>query len=466
MAEFTLSQPTHEPASVRLQASRKPMNRRRFLETLAVIAGTSSSAGAVLSACNTNSGVTGANNKTTLTVMYNVNEFSQQYINEFQKKHPDIKIRFVNDDPTRLSAMLAAGQPPDFIRTQGAPVLPNLAARKLVADLTPYFSASSVLKTDNMLPVNDVYRWDGQSQGQGSRYGMAKDWSQDVMMWYNKKLFDQAGVPYPSETQPLTYDELLDLGKRLTIRKNGKIQVYGCDASWGFVPQGHIIQMIAQQGGSLFNTDYTKVDFTTPEARKAVKWYVDWAQAHVGVSPLDPDPSSLFQANRLAITMYGYWYNGMIASDTQGLKDHVGFLPAPVMGPNRISSCMAGTGAWIPAVSKNKDAAWKLMEYFMTDTPSHDRAKSGWGIPSLKSLLPEMSRTIPYQKQAYQVQQAELPYLKVLKFSPYISDDAFTAAFDPVVESMMRNQLSFDSGIQKLNDTINQRLQQGKAQIS
>ena len=37
-------------------------------------------------------------------------------------------------------------------------------------------------------------RWDGKLQGNGSRYGMAKDWSQDNMFWYNKKLFDQAGV--------------------------------------------------------------------------------------------------------------------------------------------------------------------------------------------------------------------------------------------------------------------------------
>ena len=440
------------------------MTRRRFLTYSALGAGSVAGAGALLQACSTSSSAPGT---TTLTVMYQANEFLPAYISDFQKQHTDIKIHFLEYDAVRLSAMLAAGQPPDFIRTGGAAVMPNLIARGLVADLTPYFEKSTAIKTSDLYPVNDVYRWNGKVQGLGARYGMAKDWSQDTMLWYNKKLFDKAGVAYPSATQPMTYDQMLAIGEKLTVKSNGKIQIYGLDPTYGAFTQGRLIQMVVQQGGSIYSDDYTKADLTTPEARAAIKWYVDWAQAHVGPSPLDPGDnwSTLFPADRAAMVLFGYWFSGEVAS-WAAVQDHVGFAPAPVMGPKRVSPCLTGTGAWIPAASKKKDAAWTLMEYFMAGKPAHDRASSGWGIPSLKSLASEMPKAKPFQQQAYEAVQNELPYLEILHFSPYISDDAFSAAFTKTIEPVMHGQVSLESGISQFNDAINLLLQQGKQQVS
>jgi multiple sugar transport system substrate-binding protein len=164
--------------------------------------------------------------------------------------------------------------------------------------------------------------------------------------------------------------------------------------------------------------------------------------------------------------MWGYWFGGAINALPADVQPHLGFLPAPVMGPNRISVCLAGTGAWIPTVSKQKDLAWKFMEYFMGGQPSVDRATSGWGIPSLKSLFSKMPQTLSYQQEAFQVQQQELPYLKVLEFSPYISDDAFTSAFTAAIEPVVHGQRALDDGIKQLNTNVNTILVQGKQQVS
>ena len=453
-----------------LKITSAPLSRRRFLINSAMAAGATLGASSFLDACDTSTTpASSGSSVTTVTVMYNTGEFSPAYVTQFHKLHPDIKINLLNFDQTRLNAMFAASQPPDFIRTIGAPDIIQWAARGLAQDLTSYFDKSSVLKVADLQPVNDVYRWDGKSQGQGSRYGMAKDWSLDAMMWYNKKLFDQAGRPVPSSTQALTYDEILEMGKKLTVRKNGKIQVYGLDASYGFFMQGHMLQMIKQQGGQLYNNDLTQADFSTPEARKALQWYVDWAQAHVGPSPLDPDAAggySLFTADRVGMIAYGYWYGGAISVLPKTFFSHVGMMPAPQMGSTRISSCMSGTGAWIPASSKNKDAAWKVMEYFMGGQPGMDRAKSGWGIPSLKSLAADMPQGQPFQQEAFHSLQNEMQYQKTLGFSPYISDDGFTAAMAKAIEPTMRGQSSLDQCIKQLNQNINKLLQQGKQQMS
>jgi multiple sugar transport system substrate-binding protein len=298
---------------------------------------------------------------------------------------------------------------------------------------------------------------------------MAKDWSQDNMFWYNKKLFDQAGVKYPSETEPLSYDELLALGKKLTVRKGGKIQIYGLDAEWGFVMQGRIIQMLAQEGKSLWNHDYTEADFTSPEVRKILKWYIDWAQARIGPSPLDPEPSGWsgppFHANRMAIAMYGYWFQGDIAADPHGLIKHVGFAPSPQWGSKRISACMTGTGAWIPQNAKNHQAAWKFMEYFMAGKPAYDRAISGWGNPSIKSLLPYMPHTTPYQRDFLRVQHNELKYLGILHYSPYVGHEAMETAIDKYMRPVMKGQMTLEQGAKQLQDAVNKLLRQGKQQV-
>jgi multiple sugar transport system substrate-binding protein len=443
-------------------------NRRQFLQTAAATT-TLAGAGALLNACGGSASPTTAG-PVTLNVMYNKAELLPAQVALFEKQNPTIKIKQVEYDSTVLSSMLAAGNPPDFVRTQGAPAIPNTAARGLATDLSSYFAKSTVLKESDLLPVNDVYRWDGKVEGQGPRYGMAKDWSQDAMFWYNKKLFDQAKVPYPSATTPLSYDDLLTLGKKLTVRDNGKIKVYGLDAIYGFTTQAHLMQMLAQRGKSLWNSDYTQADLTNEDAIAAIKWYVDWAQAHVGPSPLDPETNgadTLFAADREAMSLWGYWFGGALyAKYNNTLPDNVGFAPAPQFGPTPVNACFAGTGVWIPARSQHKDEAWKLFEFFLGGPPAHDRVKSGFGLPALKSLLPELPQSTPAQKAAYDVEQAALPNQSVLHFSPYITDDAFEASFKQYIEPVFKGQSDLKSAAAQLQSAINQLAQQGKQQIS
>ena len=78
------------------------------------------------------------------------------------------------------------------------------------------------------------FRWDGSKIGQGTYYGIVKDWSQDATLWYNSKLLDQAKVPHLSDTEPITYDDLLAVGKKLTSKQGGKTKVYGLGLEWAW----------------------------------------------------------------------------------------------------------------------------------------------------------------------------------------------------------------------------------------
>jgi len=346
--------------------------------------------------------------------------------------------------------------------------MPNVIARDLALDLTPYFGRSSILSSDRLQPVNNVYRWDRatRTQGTGPIYGMAKDWSQDAMIWFNKKVFDQANVPYPSETEPMTFDEMLDVAKRITVRQGDRVQVYGLDAGWAFFMQGHLLQMLAQKGEQLFSPDFAEAYFDTPEVRAIFQWYVDWAKAHVGPSPLNPEAAGttvLFSSGRLGMALYGYWYGGSIITDSADIQQNAGFAPAPLWGQRRISACMSGTGAWIPKNARHPDEAWQFMEYFMGEQPAQDRAASGWGIPALKPYVSDMPQKIPYQKSALQVQQREFPYLRILQFSPYANYNGIEALITQHIEPVMRDEISLNAACQQLNSAVNKLLQQGKS---
>jgi multiple sugar transport system substrate-binding protein len=444
------------------------MSRRNFLTTSTVTVGALAGGSALLSACNTSNNAS-SDGTTTLTVMYASNELTKAHIAEFEKLNKDIKIKFIEYDETRLNAMLVGNTPPDFVRGAGVGSA-NRNARGLALALDKYLEKSTVLKKDDLLDINNTWRWDGKQVGQGSYYGISKDWSQDHTIWYNQSFFEQAKITPFSTTEPTSYDEIFSVAGKLKQSSGGKTSVYGYGTQWAWGIPNLVSSMILQQGGTIFNADSTEANYTTAEAKKAIEWFVNYVQAGLGPSSLDPAPDKwdgpFFLGKRMAIMMSGYWFGGNVLTATDEIKTSAKFAPAPMMGSKRFSPSVAGIGAWIPAKSKNQDAAWKLMEYFMAGTPGHERARSGWGIPSLKSLLPDMPQDLPYQKEAYAAMQGELKYVGILPDSPYASLGSFATAFDTYITDAGKKTITVDVACQKITEDVNKLLVQGKKQLS
>ncbi len=442
------------------------LSRRQFLTNSALAAGAATTVGSFVEACSSTGPAT--TGPTTITIMDaggDDNSVSDHWIATFQKENPRIKIKRIDFDKNRLSAMMAAGTPPDIVRTPGGSEITSLAARGLALDLDPYFSQSRLLKAEDLQPVCDLYRWNGTVQGQGPRYGMPHDWSQDAMYWIDTAVFDAARVPYPSQTTPLTFDELLDLGKRLTVREGNKIKVYGLGTNFDYIAL--LLTMIQQQNQSLYvKGDLSKMDFTQPEMRKIMQWFVSWAQAHVGDSPLDPASDwfgPLFVARRYAMAPAGMWFGGFLAGDPSDARKRAMLIPAPQWGmAKRLSTCYGGTGMWIPKASKHHDEAWKFFEWYMGGPPAEFRAKSGFGLSPLKHLFNLLPNSTSSEQEAYKVQQAELPYFSTLTFTPYANTFAITQAIDTHILPAMRGQVSVDIAVQQINDSVNALLSQGK----
>ncbi len=344
--------------------------------------------------------------------------------------------------------------------------MPKYISRKMVKNLQPYFANSKLLKPDDLAPANNFYKWDGKQIGKGDLYGMVKDWSPDFTLFAYTTAFDDAGVKVPSDSAPLSYDELRDLAKKVNKKAAGK-RVY-----WGFVHSNNdawidrtAMNMLAEKNQSLFSDDFTKLNISSnPEATKVIRYLYDLAADGVNQTPIDPSPNWMgadFNEGQIAILQYGYWYSAMAESDKT--KGKTVFLPAPTWAGVRRDPTMTATGWVVSSQTKDADAAWAVFEQYMGGKPAQDRAKSGWGVPGLKSFYSQMPQETAFQKQVQKVLQGELSKSDfVLQFNPYIGEETFATSWKKNLEPALKGSISFDKFVQNIEAEVNTAIADGK----
>ncbi|MCU6707350.1 sugar ABC transporter substrate-binding protein [Paenibacillus sp. J5C_2022] len=403
-------------------------------------------------------------------------EMSAEMIAEFEEEHPNIKIERVEADYNKLMAMMAAGNAPDLIRAAGVTEVPGFVLKDMALDLTEYFEASTVFKQDDFLPIVNQFRFDKTSgeHGKGPIYGFPKDWSPDFTIYYNKKMFEEAGLPLPSSTEPMTWKELIELGKKLTKKNGEKVTQYGLSYYNGNIAaqQDLLNLQLAQIGKSMFSSDMSSADLSAPELQELMKFWADAVKSSVGPSPLHQETDwggQLFVDNKAAIILAGYWFSGFL-KDNQLTKDRLddfGVAPAPVMeNGNRISPSAAGTGAIISSKTKHPDEAWQVFEWFFGGKPAEDRAKAGYGLPAVKTLTELLPKDTPFNKMGYDFVQNELKYSEgYLSYNPYLNYQAVNAIFDKYFTPVYFDKETVENAGKKMTDELNTLITEGKQLI-
>lgn len=407
------------------------------------------------------------NEPVTIRVALSKGEVSDEEVKEFETNNPGIKIQLEEIDQQKLAAQLATNDAPDLIRAQGAVDLTSYVVKGLALDLTPFMQTSQVLKEDDFLPPVNLYRFDGKVQGQGPIYGMPKDWSPDFTIFYNKTLFDAAGVKVPDSKEPLTWNELMELAKKLTLTEDGKVKQYGL--ALGGKTQADfpsIMLEMASKGVNVFSEDMKTADFTKPEVKESVSMWVDAVKNNLGKNDVNQDPAGwggdLFMNNKAAMIMAGYWFSGMIRGDEK-MKTHLddfGMLAAPIAeNGERVSPTGAATGFIINKNTEHPEQAWKVFEYIMAGTPAKNRATGGWGVPALKSLLPLMPQQTDFDKRVYNQLQEELKYSnRFLESNPFLLNGQ--TLLDKYVMPVYFGKADLDNALKELTKNANLIIQE------
>ncbi len=302
-------------------------------------------------------------------------------IEQFEAANPDIQVQLEpvgsGDYYARILTQIAAGDPPDLLQI-GDDAVPMFVDKGAFASLDDYIaSAEFPLDTSIYLPgVLEPGKWNGQ------QYLLPKDFS-PLAVYYNKKLFDAAGVPYPKDGW--TWAEFLATAQALTkTDDSGKVVQWGVQlpASWttGFE------YWVAAAGGQLISEDGKQFAgfMDSPEVQEAVQFYADLYNKHkVAPPPADMNSwgggNSEFDNGTAAMRLFGRWPQAGIKENPNIDLGVVG-MPA---GKVRADVLFWG-GFGISALSENKDAAWRFLRYYSGAEGAE--VWKDWALPTVKAV--------------------------------------------------------------------------------
>src|SRR5919204_6493733 len=241
-------------------------------------------------------------------------------VSDFEDTHPNIKIELLNVDAGKFQAMMAAGQPPDIWRTQ-APLIPQWAKRGQLLNLDKYFRTSDLIRTAQLTPANNYYRYKNGKLGVGPRYGMVKDWSPDETVWVRTDLFKGTGIHLPGPTDKWTYDDLWEIATKLKRKNPGLRWIIDVANSYAWIDR-HVMVQLASIGKSLYPKDFSHINLTkNPAAMAAFHYSFRYSQHKLDLGPENPNSDGWsgpgFVGGKIPMTQYGYWFLGMI-SDSGG----------------------------------------------------------------------------------------------------------------------------------------------------
>ena len=298
----------------------------------------------------------------------------QAIVNSFHAAEPRITVKVTVSDWEpywdKLQTLLAGGAAPDVFAMDG-PLFPDYAGRDVLLDLSSYIQAESYpLSSLADLAVKDFATSDGRQMG------LPRDLNV-IALFYNKKMFDAAGIPYPDDSWD--WNKLIEVGKKLTLDKNkdGKIDQWGLYTETTDM-ENYWSSLVWQNGGDILAPDGKTTVLDSPGATGGLQFLQDliWKHKIVPDPALFAETGDAFEQGKAAMEINGSW---LVATDeAAGLS--FGIAPIPAGPAGRVTS-INPTGAVVYKGTKSPDAAWVFVKYLASPAAQQK-------IMALKASLP------------------------------------------------------------------------------
>ncbi|MFL5796620.1 MAG: ABC transporter substrate-binding protein [Actinomycetota bacterium] len=242
----------------------------------------------------------------TLTIWHGYTDVEADWFNsaidEWNAQNPNITIKplFVNNDKSlqKLTVALQGGKPPDITYQYGSS-LPQLTGAPGLVDLTRWSQQPGVSWNDFNAGARNAATFQGKVIGVPALID-------NLALVYNKTLFDQAGVSYP--TDQWTWDDFRAAAKALTDPAKKQFGFsYPMDASEDTV--WHYDPLLWQNGGSILTSGGKQAAFNSPEGIQALDVLAAMAVDDKSVF-LDLQNSAytgLFNSGKIGMLVTGPW---------------------------------------------------------------------------------------------------------------------------------------------------------------
>jgi multiple sugar transport system substrate-binding protein len=280
-------------------------------------------------------------------------ETYQARIDLFEAANPDTKIelQLIPSDQyaQKVQTMIAGGDGPDIM--QVAENVNSYSSKSQLLPLDEYIDEAGLNMEERFGPVGSLYTYEDETYAIPDRSGA-------MILYYNKDLFDAAGVEYP--TAEWTQEDAQAAMEKLTIPGE----------QWGFSGAGWWAQWwsFAYQNGGQIIDDSGRPAVNSPEVVQALQWandlqykyhYAPTATEYADMGPdMGGDPA--FAAGKVAMNATGFWgIGGLLESD-------VNWGIAPMWRGQEQAVSAFGSGLAITRDSENPQQAFEAID-FLTD---------------------------------------------------------------------------------------------------
>jgi multiple sugar transport system substrate-binding protein len=332
----------------------------------------------------------------------------RQLVTAFEAAHPGITVEMVGRDSGDASlrpeslmstpnhAWLQRGSPyQSWLWTElASPTAPDVfvlsyqrfpsyAARGVLEPLGPYLAASRELRAEDLYPgAVDAFR---SPDIPGDGLGALPLNASSLVVYYNPDLFTKRGVPLPADDW--TWDEFADAASALTEPRdaNGQVGTHGL----AIEPRlSRSAAFIWGAGGDLVDDldRPTALTLDTPQAQEGMRWFASLGPAGRNVTPTAVDSRQVndlarFISGRAAMFVHTRRVVPVLR-ETQALQWDVAPLPVGKTAANVLHS----DGLCMLDGARDKEAAWKFIEFAIGPIGQAALAMTGRTVPSLRSV--------------------------------------------------------------------------------
>lgn len=313
-------------------------------------------------------------------------------VEEFNASHDDIELQLdaIPGDGygDRLTTSFSSGDGYDiFLSGEGD--FYKWVSLGMVEPLDSYIAADTQWQNPMEASIMEMGLVDG------AQSYLVKDYN-PMCLWYNKDLFDAAGVSYP--TDDWTWDDLEEAAQQLTSKnESGEFETFGFQAqSWAYA----LACYLESNGLSYISEDYSTAEgyLNSQEMAAALDKYFAWAEGEDRISPNSADTDTYGDGTAMMV-------NGKLAMFISGgwaktpLED-AGVNYATALIPGNHSSYFCASGYAISATCKNKEAAWEALKFLTGERASELRAEQEAVFPTAQTQLDAVVAGLSEDQQA------------------------------------------------------------------
>ncbi|MBE7718188.1 MAG: sugar ABC transporter substrate-binding protein [Lacrimispora celerecrescens] len=396
---------------------------------------------------------TGAGGQTTLKwSVWDINlaPYYQPLIDAFEEKHPDVKIEMVDLGSSDYQTVLAteltgSGSDFDVVMVKDVPGYMTLVNKGVLEPLDSYIQSSGV-DLSLYKGLTDQITIDGKLYELPFRNDF---W----VLFYNKDVFDKAGVPYP--TNDMTFEEYDALTRSLAVETPGQ-EVYGSHYhTWRSA-----VQLFGVLDGKHTILD-GKYEFLKPYYEMVLSQQEDGiCQDYATLKTSGLHYSGAFAQGNIATMNMGTWFiSTLIEKIKTGEYTNCtnwGIAKYPHADGVEAGSTLATiTSLAIPTNAPNKDLAWEFVN-FVSGTEGAEFLASTGTIPAVmnSTVADLISNTEGFPKDDDTSVDALNTANLYLEMPVNAKNSEIETALNEAHDAIMTGGMSVDDGIAEMDEKV------------